>query len=137
MVLGESPSFLANSACDKPICLANNTKSFGGMPLRIEAISVDGFAARLSGLAAAGILAGLMPGYGRGVSISAVVMDYYKVCFGQMQFCILRDAILQWRAFSHAHPNLPLRGLPALTKKADCPPDPRPQRKTKLRAKKP
>src|SRR5580692_8478342 len=94
MVLGESPSFLANSACDKPICLANKTKSFGGMPLRIEAISVDGFAARLSGLAAAGILACLMPGYGRGVSISAVAMRQYKVHFVSrnsacqgMQFC--------------------------------------------------
>src|SRR5260221_1870375 len=99
MVLGESPSFLANSACDKPICLANNTKSFGGMPLRIEAISVDGFAARVSCLAGAGILAGLMPGYGRGGSISAVVLDYFKGCLGLKQIWILTHGICEMRKF--------------------------------------
>jgi len=82
-------------------------------------------------------LAGLMPGYGRGVSISAVVMDYYKVCFGQMQFCILRDAILQWRTFSHAHPNLPWRVLPALTKMPDRPATQRPKGKPNIVRKKP
>src|ERR1700676_1382458 len=84
MVRGERPSFLASSACARPIFFAVWAKASAGAPSRMSEICTIAGEVTPAWALAVAIFACLIPGYGRGVSTNCPLV--IGLIFGVLLF---------------------------------------------------